>query len=221
MTLIEELADWEDGKLAPQNNYLPGVWIPGSFIDQRERSNEELKSKGRIERERQWASKVKGSSVFQNISKGMSSLWKRCVNLFYSQVGRDKLSFPQLNKGILVYQAEGQGPPGKPLSMIIIIKAVKSKSKKQLPTWSQNWLPPCNTTGEGNGNPLQCFCLENPRDGGAWWAAVYGSHRVGHDWSGLAGAVAAATQPLTGGCWKPLWKRHSMSKDKGEAEVRL
>ena len=27
--------------------------------------------------------------------------------------------------------------------------------------------------GEGNGNPLQCFCLENPRDGGAWWAAVY------------------------------------------------
>ena len=28
--------------------------------------------------------------------------------------------------------------------------------------------------GEGNGNPLQCFCLENPRDGGAWWAAVSG-----------------------------------------------
>ena len=29
-------------------------------------------------------------------------------------------------------------------------------------------------TGEGNGNPLQCSCLENPRDGGAWWADVYG-----------------------------------------------
>ena len=28
--------------------------------------------------------------------------------------------------------------------------------------------------GEGNGNPLQCSCLENPRDGGTWWAAVYG-----------------------------------------------
>ena len=28
--------------------------------------------------------------------------------------------------------------------------------------------------GEGNGNPLQCSCLENPRDGGAWWAALYG-----------------------------------------------
>ena len=28
--------------------------------------------------------------------------------------------------------------------------------------------------GEGNGNPLQCSCLENPREGRAWWAAVYG-----------------------------------------------
>ena len=31
-----------------------------------------------------------------------------------------------------------------------------------------------SSTGEGNGNPLQCSCLENPRDGGAWWAADYG-----------------------------------------------
>ena len=36
--------------------------------------------------------------------------------------------------------------------------------------------------GEGNGNPLQCSCLENPRDGGAWWAAVYG---VAHSRTGL------------------------------------
>ena len=28
--------------------------------------------------------------------------------------------------------------------------------------------------GEGNGTPLQCSCLENPKDGGSWWAAVYG-----------------------------------------------
>ena len=31
---------------------------------------------------------------------------------------------------------------------------------------------PCSD--KGNGNPLQCSCLEKPRDGGAWWAAVYG-----------------------------------------------
>ena len=34
--------------------------------------------------------------------------------------------------------------------------------------------------GEGNDNPLQCSCLENPRDGGAWWAAVYG---VAQSWT--------------------------------------
>ena len=42
------------GGLGPQNNLLIGVWMPGSFINQRERSNEELKSKGRIESEKQW-----------------------------------------------------------------------------------------------------------------------------------------------------------------------
>jgi len=36
--------------------------------------------------------------------------------------------------------------------------------------------------GEGNANPLQSSCLENPRDGGAWWAAVYG---VTQSWTRL------------------------------------
>ena len=36
--------------------------------------------------------------------------------------------------------------------------------------------------GEGNGSPLQCSCLENPRDGRAWWAAVYG---VAQSWTRL------------------------------------
>ena len=39
-----------------------------------------------------------------------------------------------------------------------------------------------NLSREGNGNPLQCSCLENPRDGGAWWAAVYG---VAQSWTRL------------------------------------
>ena len=48
--------------------------------------------------------------------------------------------------------------------------------------------------GEGNGNPLQCSCLENPRDRGTWWAAIYGSHIVGHNWSYLAAAVCYVTR---------------------------
>ena len=39
---------------------------------------------------------------------------------------------------------------------------------------------PC--IGEGNGKPLQCSCLENPRDGGAWWTAAYG---VAQSWTRL------------------------------------
>ena len=35
--------------------------------------------------------------------------------------------------------------------------------------------------GEGNGNPLQYSCLENPMGRGAWWAAVHGVARLGHD----------------------------------------
>ena len=43
--------------------------------------------------------------------------------------------------------------------------------------------------GEGNGNPLQCSCVESPRDGGAWWAAVYG---VTQSWTRLKWLEAAA-----------------------------
>ena len=120
--------------------------------------------------------------------------------------------------------------------------------------------------GEGNGTPLQYSCLENPMDGGAWWATVHGvakgrtrlsdftftfhfhalkemathssvlawripgtgepgglpsmgSHRVGHDWSDLAAAAAAAWQRILvnkpwsnraeeaylGVCWWIFW----------------
>ena len=38
------------------------------------------------------------------------------------------------------------------------------------PKENQSWI----FIGEGNGNRLQCSCLENPRDGRAWWAAIYG-----------------------------------------------
>ena len=40
---------------------------------------------------------------------------------------------------------------------------------------------PIKISGEGNGNPLQYPCLENPMDRGAWQATVHGVARVGHD----------------------------------------
>ena len=45
--------------------------------------------------------------------------------------------------------------------------------------------------GDGNGNPLQRSCLENPRDGEPAWLPSMGPHRVGHDWSDIAAAAAA------------------------------
>ena len=41
----------------------------------------------------------------------------------------------------------------------------------------------CLVSGEGNGNPLQCSCLENSMDGGAWWAVVHG---VAKSWTRLS-----------------------------------
>ena len=47
--------------------------------------------------------------------------------------------------------------------------------RKELDTTERHHFPfSLSCIGEGNGNPLQCSCLESPRDGGAWWAAVYG-----------------------------------------------
>ena len=70
----------------------------------------------------------------------------------------------------------------------------KSHGRRSLVGWSQWGRKESDMTerlhfhfslsciGEGNGNPLQCSWLENPRDGGAWWAAVYG---VAQSWTRL------------------------------------
>ena len=50
--------------------------------------------------------------------------------------------------------------------------------------------------GEGNGNPLQCSCLENPRDGGAWWAAVYGVAQS-QTWLKRLSSSSSSTKPST------------------------
>ena len=54
--------------------------------------------------------------------------------------------------------------------------------------------------GEGNGNPLQRSCLENPRDGGAWWAAVYG---VTQSRTRLKRLNSSSSSIVTGGL--PWW----------------
>ena len=50
--------------------------------------------------------------------------------------------------------------------------------------------------GEGNGNPFQCSCLENPRDGGAWWAAVYGVAQSRTRLKRLSSSSSSVCMPL-------------------------
>ena len=55
--------------------------------------------------------------------------------------------------------------------------------------------PISGKSGEGNGDPLQCSCLENPRDGGACGRPSLGSHRLGHGPRGSAAAAGKRAQP--------------------------
>ena len=55
--------------------------------------------------------------------------------------------------------------------------------------------------GEGNGNPLQCSCLENPRDGGAWWAAVYGFYGVAQSGTWLKRLSSSSSSSSSSSMW--------------------
>ena len=68
-----------------------------------------------------------------------------------------------------------------------------------------HFLLSCN--GEGNGNPLQCSCLENPKDGGAWWAAVYG---VAQSRTWLKQLSSSSSRPEN----HMLWLCHCPSTDR-------
>ena len=68
-------------------------------------------------------------------------------------------------------------------------------------------------TGEGNGTPLQCSLLENPRDGGAWWAAIYG---VAQSWTRLkrlsssSSSSSRGTRPV---CLRNIWIFQELFQD--------
>ena len=60
---------------------------------------------------------------------------------------------------------------------------------------------PNSFSGEGNGNPLQCSCLENPTDRGAWWAAVYG---VAQSWTQLKQLSSSSSSSNSFSLWASL-----------------
>ena len=68
-------------------------------------------------------------------------------------------------------------PPEKPTQVLQLGKTTEIREplvRRQGSQVSMRVARAFSCIGEGNGNPLQCSCLENPRDGGAWWVAVSG-----------------------------------------------
>ena len=63
------------------------------------------------------------------------------------------------------------------------LQSMESQSRTRLNDFTFTFHFSLSYIGEGKGNPLQCSCLENPRDGGAWWAAVHG---VAESWTRLS-----------------------------------
>ena len=64
-------------------------------------------------------------------------------------------------------------------------------------------------TGEGNGNPLQCSCLENPRDRRAWWAAIYGATQ---SWTRLKRLSSSSSSCTAGGLFTVCATREASEK---------
>ena len=89
---------------------------------------------------------------------------------------------PSLND-LLLFSHSVQRRQWHPTPVLLPGKSHGRRSLVDCSPWGREesdmteWLPfhfSLSCIGEGNGNPLQCSCLENPRDAGAWWAAVYG-----------------------------------------------
>ena len=104
------------------------VWMPGCFIDQRERSKEELKSKGRTEKKRQLGSKVKGSSILQTSPKEWQALgglcgWGVLISSIHRWAGTDYLSMSWRKTLYFIVKQRSRVLWGKLLSIIIITKA--------------------------------------------------------------------------------------------------
>ena len=114
-------------------------------------------------------SRVMGSETKAYISQGWCYLKpphilpSYYVPLFFHTTTKEKAMAP--HSRTLAWKIPWADEPGRLQSM----GSWGSDTTEQLPFHFSRWC-----IGEGNGNPLQCSCLENPRDGGAWWAAIYG-----------------------------------------------
>ena len=109
-----------------------------------------------------------------NLNKYMApfpeaTYWQRSMSVYYS-LGEQSEKAMATHSSTLAWKIPWTEEPSRLQSMGSL------RVGHNWATWLSLFL------GEGNGNPLQCSCLENPRDGGAWWAAISG---VTQSWTRL------------------------------------
>ena len=85
-------------------------------------------------------------------------------------------------------------PSGLPRDAVVKNPPANAGDLGLIPGWGRS-------PGEGNGNPLQYSCLENPMDGGAWWATVHGVAKSQIRLSDLTNLTLATIQLLFLGTW--------------------
>ena len=95
----------------------------------------------------------------QYFVKKQNSLHRLILNAHFYTMWTEKVMAP--HSSILAWKIPWMEEPGR-------LQSMGSQRVRH------DWVTSLACIGEGNGNPLQCSCLESPRDGGAWWAAVYG-----------------------------------------------
>ena len=110
-----------------------------------------------------WCAPFSGNSeIMWEQSLAFPSSWsvpKTCITVILEGVLSEKAMAP--HSSTLAWKILRTEEPGR-------LRSMGSRMTERLPFHFS-----LSCTGEGNGNPLQCSCLENPRDWGAWWAAVY------------------------------------------------
>ena len=105
-------------------------------------------------------------SIGKTIALNRWTLVGKVMSLLFNMLSRLVITFFQRSKCLLILQLQS------PSAVIFEPKKIKSVTVSTVsPSICHEVMGP---DGEGSGTPLQYSCLENPMDGGAWWAAVHG-----------------------------------------------
>ena len=129
-----------------------------------------------------------GNSMFNLLKNDHQTVFQNGWTIFYSHQHWKKFQFSHILPTLVIME-KAMAPHSSTLAWKIPWTeepgGLQSMGSQRV---GHDWVTSLSRIGEGNGNSLQWSCLENPRDGGAWWAAVYGvtQNRTWLKWLSIA-----------------------------------